>query len=66
MKHKPYCSSNMRCTVYHESGRCPGYKECNCIQEKPDLDDMDKLAQKGKLVSKCKYCDVIKKEEEDK
>jgi len=34
-KHKPNCSSNIHCAVYHANGVCPGYKPCDCGVEKP-------------------------------
>ena len=34
-KHKPNCSSNISCAVYHANGVCPGYKPCDCGVEKP-------------------------------
>ncbi len=30
LQHKPNCSTNMRCAVYHADGICPGYKSCDC------------------------------------
>lgn len=29
-EHKPNCSSNLVCLVYHQNVPCPGYKECDC------------------------------------
>jgi hypothetical protein len=28
--HKPDCSSNIHCAVYHADGICPGYRGCDC------------------------------------
>jgi hypothetical protein len=35
MRHKPNCSTNISCAVYHENGICPNPKPCDCGAELP-------------------------------
>lgn len=34
-QHKPDCSTNTECAVYHRDGVCPGYEDCDCGFEEP-------------------------------
>lgn len=50
MKHKPNCSSNIRCAVYHENGVCPHPKKCDCGADRvstPPQEEWEKELDKG-------------------
>ncbi len=70
MKHKPNCSINKSCLVYHEDGKCnhPTYGKCDCVfmpnetKKEKCCEKCKGLAKEGCLHFQCD-CHTPKKEE---